>query len=86
MTVYVDDGRWQLGRMLMCHMVADTTEELLRMADTIGLQRKWLQHAGSPKEHFDISLGKRGLAIANGAVPITRRELSVFMAEKLAFR
>ena len=79
MTVYVDDmyktemGRF--GRMRMSHMIADTTDELLAMADKIGVQRRWLQKAGSPDEHFDISKGKRDLAIDNGAVPITMREM-----------
>lgn len=75
MTVYVDDmhttpmGR--LGRMKMCHMVADTTAELLDMADRIGVQRRWLQAAGTPREHFDIALSKRAAAVAAGAVEIT---------------
>lgn len=70
MTVYVDDMRAQFGRMVMCHMLSDTTEELLAMADRIGVQRKWLQCAGTPKEHFDIALSKRALAVAAGAVEV----------------
>jgi len=56
--VYVDNMRAIYGRMVMCHMVADTTAELLAMADTIGVARKWLQHAGTYREHFDIALSK----------------------------
>ena len=70
MPVYVDDMRAPFGRMVMCHMLADTTEELLAMADRIGVQRKWLQCAGTPKEHFDIALSKRALAVAAGAVEV----------------
>jgi NRPS condensation-like uncharacterized protein len=75
MAVYVDDMHTTpmgaFGRMKMCHMVADTTDELLALADAIGVQRKWLQHAGTHREHFDISTSKRALAVAAGAVEIT---------------
>lgn len=69
MTVYVDDVRHAFGRMVMCHMWADSLEELLAMADRIGVQRRWLQQP--PKAswvHFDISLGKKAFAIRAGAV------------------
>lgn len=69
MTVYVDDVRHAFGRMQMCHMWADSLDELLAMADAIGVQRKWLQKP--PKAswtHFDISLGKKAQAIRLGAV------------------
>jgi hypothetical protein len=75
MAVYVDDMRASFGRMVMCHMVADTTAELLDMADRIGVARRWLQKAGTPHEHFDIALSKRALAIQHGAVEIDRYQL-----------
>lgn len=82
MSVYVDDMRAPLGRMVMCHMLADTTEELLAMADQIGVQRRWLQKAGTPMEHFDISLGKRALAVALGAVEIKMHQTGEIIARK----
>lgn len=69
MTVYVDDVRHKFRHMTMCHMWADTLDELLGMAKRIGVQRKWLQEP--PKAswvHFDISLGKKDLARKYGAV------------------
>ena len=69
MTVYVDDVRHAYGRMVMCHLWADSTDELLAMVDKIGVQRRWLQQP--PKAswvHFDISLGKKALAIQQGAI------------------
>lgn len=69
MTVYVDDMRAQFGRMVMCHMWADSLPELLAMVDKIGVRRHWLQQP--PKAswvHFDISLAKKELAIRAGAV------------------
>ena len=75
MAVYVDDMRAPFGSMVMCHMIADTRAELLAMADRIGVDRKWLQDAGLPSEHFDIALTKRRLAVAAGAQEITTRAL-----------
>lgn len=75
MAVYVDDMQADFGRMKMCHMIADTTEELLAMVDKIGVQRKWIQYPGTFKEHFDISLTKRALAVKAGAIEITWRQL-----------
>lgn len=74
MPVYVDNAQSRYGRMIMCHMLADTTDELLEMADTIGVDRRHFQHDGSTP-HFDICKAKRRLAIANGAIEVSRREL-----------
>lgn len=75
MTVYVDTMRASYRRMKMCHMIADTTPELLAMADHIGVDRRWLQKAGTPHEHFDIALSKRALAVRAGAVEVSMMEL-----------
>lgn len=73
MPVYVDNARNPYGRMLMCHMVADRIEELLGMADRIGLARRHFQPGSFP--HFDLSLGYRDRALRLGAIPVERREL-----------
>jgi len=80
-SVYVDDMYLypigQFGRMKMSHLMADSTDELLVMADKIGVARRWLQHAGDPfHEHFDIAMSKRVAAIAAGAIPMTVVELA----------
>ena len=82
MTVYVDDMQAPFGRMKMCHMIADSTEELLAMADRIGVQRKWLQHAGTHHEHFDIAMAKRRLAVAAGAVEVSRLQLGRMLRDR----
>jgi hypothetical protein len=86
MTVYVDDmylyPMGQYGRMRMSHLMADTTEELLAMVDLIGVQRKWIQHAGTYSEHFDIALSKRAKAVAAGTKEITLREMAEFQRRK----
>lgn len=85
MSVYVDDMQAPFGRMRMSHMIADTQEELLGMADRIGVQRKWIQHKGQPKEHFDICLSKRKLAMRYGAQSITGRELAKLVLVKRTY-
>jgi len=80
MTVYVDDFNAQYGRMKMSHMIADSTDELFRMVDRIGVQRKWIQYPGTYREHFDIALGKKQLAIQHGAIEITAKELALKVA------
>lgn len=74
MTVYVDDMCAPFGRMFMCHMIADTDEELHAMAAKIGIARRWHQAPPRHDSHYDISLTKRALAIAAGAVEITWRQ------------
>ncbi len=49
------------------------------MAETIGVARRWIQHAGTPREHFDVSLGRRQRAITLGARVIARRELALLL-------
>jgi Protein of unknown function (DUF4031) len=74
MTVYVDDMRARFGRMVMCHMIADTEAELHDMAARIGVERRWYQG-----DHYDIALAKRALAVAAGAVEITWRQCSAMV-------
>lgn len=80
--VYVDSMNKGYGRMIMCHMIADTTKELLEMVDKIGVGRKWIQNQGTNREHFDICLNKKKLAIKYGAKEITMRELATITANR----
>lgn len=73
--VYIDNFNAPYGRMTMCHMIADTTQELLAMADQIGVNRRWIQNPGTPREHFDICLTKKAKALKLGATEVTWREL-----------
>lgn len=76
MAVYVDDMAAPYGRITMCHMIADSSAELLAMADRIGVARRWIQKPGTASEHFDIARSKRALAIREGAIEITWRQAS----------
>lgn len=81
MAVYVDSMEAAFGNMVMCHMWADTLEELLSMVDLIGVQRKWIQghptlshgkHRNASWVHFDIAKSKRALAVKHGAIETDR--------------
>lgn len=73
MSVYVDDMKASHGRMVMCHMIADTEDELHAMADRIGVARKWFQQKPSG-DHYDVALSKRALAVKFGAKQITVKQ------------
>lgn len=73
MAVYVDNAMIPYGNMIMCHMTADTLEELHQMVDTIGVKRKWFQNKSIP--HYDVCLSKRRLAIKAGAIEVSQRKV-----------
>ena len=73
MAVYVDKEANQFGRMVMCHMIADTLTELHEFAAKIGLQREWFQLGSSP--HYDLSKTRRAAALKAGAIEVDRRGL-----------
>lgn len=82
MTVYVDDARNPYRRMVMCHVLADTTEELVAAVEAVGVSRRWIQAKNTSREHFDVCLSKRALLVKNGAVELTRRELGELLRKR----
>lgn len=85
MSIYVDRTRRQYGRMIMCHMLADTTAELDAMADRLGVARKWKQKAGKPDEHYDVCLAKRRMALEAGAIDADRETVVALIRGKRLF-
>jgi hypothetical protein len=83
-SVYVDDMAAAYGRMVMCHMVADTDDELHAMADRIGVARKWHQKPGTPHSHYDICKAMRVRAVKLGALEINRQQLGEIIKRKRA--
>ncbi|TXG96146.1 MAG: DUF4031 domain-containing protein [Nevskiaceae bacterium] len=81
MSVYVDPPVWPFGRMLMCHLTADSLDELHGMADRIGVARKWFQ-SKTRYPHYDICKSKRALAVQAGAIEVSSKEL-VLVAKRL---
>lgn len=80
MSVYVDNYRAPYGGMKMSHMMADTIDELHEMADAIGLKREWFQD--KRRSHYDVSEGKRDLAIKKGAIEVTPRQMVKYFMDK----
>lgn len=54
MSVYVDNANLPFGRMRMCHMIADAHEELVGMAQTIGVDAKWIMMLYSVYLQFEL--------------------------------
>lgn len=86
MAVYIDDFNAPYRRMIMCHMMADTTAELLDMVKKIGVQAKWIQYPHTSHEHFDICLAKKALALEYGAIEVEARELARWAGKRKALK
>lgn len=84
MAVYVDTMRAPFRGRVMCHMLADTDEELHAMAARLGLLHRWHQKAGTPHSHYDIDMPTRALALQHGAHEIGRRALVMLIRRKRA--
>jgi hypothetical protein len=81
MSVYVDPIFEMIGprgNMFWCHMGTDDPtengiEELMEMADRIGLNRRYFQ-AKANHPHFDLYPSERALAVKYGAVELPSTE------------
>lgn len=83
MAVYIDQVNLPFRGMTMNHMVADTREELLAMADKIGVSRRWIQYPNTNREHFDICLTKKAKALMYGAKEVGNTEMGrILLAKK----
>jgi hypothetical protein len=72
--VYVDglrDYGWRHGPS--CHLIADSIEELIDFAESIGMRREWFQAKSTP--HFDLTAEGRQAAVSMGAIELTNRQL-----------
>jgi hypothetical protein len=71
MSVYVDDAVHPWRGQRWAHLMADTLEELHAMAARLGIPRRAFQNKTSGA-HYDVTADLRDLAIASGAVAISR--------------
>ena len=80
MAVYVDklvDYGWRHGPS--CHLIADSVDELIEFAVSMGMRREWYQPKSSP--HFDLTADGRALAIEHGAIELDNRALVAKLRE-----
>lgn len=90
MAVYVDpilmytpeNGQTKRRGYRWCHMIADTPEELREMAEKIGASKRYLHHAETEKEHFDLTPPRRASAVYHGAIEISQKDLVQRIMEK----
>jgi hypothetical protein len=71
MAVYVDDAVHPWRGQRWAHLMADTLEELHAMAQHLGIPRRAFQNKASGA-HYDVTADLRALAIAAGALAISR--------------
>jgi hypothetical protein len=89
-TIFVDDYkvRAKVGRVAAnwSHLLSSepdpTDRELLEFAKRIGLDPAWIQHAGQPLAHFDVTDQMRERALKAGAVPVTWKESGGIVAAR----
>lgn len=68
----MDRAYLRFGRMRMCHMIADTLDQLHGMAWMLELKPEWFQGKAS-FPHYDVCKAKRDEAIKLGAIDCDRR-------------
>ena len=85
--LYVDNSRQPYGSMKMSHMLADSTEELASACDALGLKREYIQYPGEPKEHVDVNMKKRRLAIQElGAKEVSGYDVVMMIRQRRSTR
>ena len=85
MAVYVDklvDYGWKHGPS--CHLIADSVDELIEFAVSMGMRPEWYQPKSSP--HFDLNADGRARAIENGATELDSRAFVAKLRELRAKR
>lgn len=65
---FIESRTAKIDGMTFARMFADTPEELDAMALRVGLDLAWKKQADTPIAHFLVTMGRRDMAVRNGAV------------------
>lgn len=77
MTVYIDPPVWPGHGHLWSHLISDQSyQELHDFAVRIGLPRRAFE-----RDHYDVIAERYGAALAEGAKPVSSREIVVLLTE-----
>ena len=87
MSVYVDDMQFCIPNKnwryrAVCHLMADTLEELHDFASLLRLKRAWFQDNNKRFPHYDLTSNKRKIAIKHGAIEKSPMELIRYFKRK----
>lgn len=86
MALYVDSARTRAningtpGRW--SHLIADTTEELIQAAGTLGLDAQEIKDRGLPGEHLLVNDRTRSIALRNGATRLDAAGVATLIRRK----
>lgn len=70
---------------LFTHLMADTEQELIDYAESLGMRPEWLQYSGTYRAHFDVMGTKLKAVMKDPTVKIlTRREFGQFLIARRA--
>jgi hypothetical protein len=77
LTVYIDPPIWPGHGHLWSHLISDRSyQELHDFAARIGIPRR-----GFERDHYDVIAEHYGAALAEGARPVSSREIVVLLTE-----
>lgn len=76
MAVYVDNLVFQKvnGRKKYCHLTADSLEEMHIFCLNVGIGKHFF-HTGANHPHYDLTEYHRKIAVDNGAIEVSSREI-----------
>ena len=75
MTVYIDPPTWPGHGQLWSHLISDRSyQELHDFAARIGIPRR-----GFERDHYDVIAERYAAAVAEGAQPVSSREIVLLL-------